>query len=183
VVTLDAATGEVLWQTEEGVFGTVLALSEQHDVLLMSYQPTNEFMLNSEWGRRMAAFRATSGERLWDVEAKYWSRPVLNDRTVYAEPGAWDLLTGRRLAFELKRWHGCGILAGSKNLLVFRSATLGYVDLTSNQGVQNYGGIRPGCWINAIPACGLVLMADGASWCRCSYLHQATIALQPRKPP
>ena len=179
VVTLDAATGKTLWQAEEDVFGTVLALSEQHDVLLMSYQPTNEFKLNSDPGGRMAAFRATRGERIWNIEADYISRPILNDRTIYAEPGAWDLLTGRPLAFELKRWHGCGILAGSRNLLVFRSATLGYVDLTSDQGIQNYGGIRPGCWVNAIPAGGLVLMADGASWCRCSYLHQATIALQP----
>jgi hypothetical protein len=44
---------------------------------------------------------------------------------------------------------------------------------------ENYGGIRPGCWVNAIPAGGLLLMADAASWCTCSYLNQATIALQP----
>jgi len=65
-------------------------------------------------------------------------------------------------------------------MLVFRSATLGYVDLTGGSGyIENYGGIRPGCWINAIPAGGLILMADAASWCTCSYLNQATCALQP----
>ena len=66
-------------------------------------------------------------------------------------------------------------------MLVFRSATLGYVDLEGPARTENYGGIRPGCWVNAIPAGGLVLMADAASSCTCSYLNQATIALCPRE--
>jgi hypothetical protein len=45
--------------------------------------------------------------------------------------------------------------------------------------LENYGGIRPGCWINAIPAGGLVLVPDASSGCRCSYLNQAWIALSP----
>ena len=43
----------------------------------------------------------------------------------------------------------------------------------------NFGGIRPGCWINVIPAGGLVLMPDSTTGCKCSYLNTATIALQP----
>jgi hypothetical protein len=66
---------------------------------------------------------------------------------------------------------------------VYRSATLGYWDLEGSQQTENYGGIRPGCWVNAIPAGGLVLLADAASWCTCSYLNQATIALQPLATP
>ena len=62
---------------------------------------------------------------------------------------------------------------------MFRSATLGYVDLTENRGTQNYGGIRPGCWNNALPAGGLVLMPDATDRCTCSYLIKASIALQP----
>ena len=127
----------------------------------------------------MAGIRAGDGMRLWDVRAQYESRPILNDRTVYAQPGAWDLLSGKQLPFTFTRSYGCGIPVGSKNLLVFRSATLGYVDLTGARRTENYGGIRPGCWINAIPAGGLLLMADAASWCTCSYLNQATVALQP----
>jgi hypothetical protein len=167
-----------LWEVKDDVFGTLLALSEKHGVLLMSYQPSN-FQLDSERGSRMAGFRASDGKRLWDVKAEYHARPVLNDRSIYAEPGRWDLLTGERLPFQLSRSYGCGILAGSKRLLVFRSATLGYFDLEGSRRTESYGGIRPGCWINAIPAGGLVLLADAASWCTCSYLNQATIALAP----
>jgi outer membrane protein assembly factor BamB len=180
LVCLDSQTGKLLWETNKDVFGTLLALSEKHDVLVMSYQPTS-FRLASELGGRIAAFRASGGSRLWDQEAKYRSRPVLVDRAVYAEPGKWDLLTGERLPFDFSRSYGCGILAGSARMLVYRSATLGYYDLEDSRKTENYGGIRPGCWINAIPAGGLVLLADAASWCTCSYLNQATIALAPSR--
>jgi len=145
----------------------------------MAYQDTR-FKLDSEVGGRLAAFRATSGRRLWDIKIRYRSRPVVNGRTIYIEPWAVDLLSGRKLeGFNLRRSYGCGPLAGSCNLLLFRSATLGYVDLRRGSRLENYGGIRPGCWINAIPAGGLVLMPDASARCVCSYLNSASIALIP----
>jgi len=177
LLALDAQSGRPVWQAE-GAFGTLLSLSTNHDVLVMGYQ-SSRFQLDSEQGGRLAAFRASDGKPLWDVTGKYLSRPILNDRTIYAEPRAWDLTTGRELPFKLTRSYGCGILAASERMLVFRSGTLGYVDLAAAGRTENYGGIRPGCWVNAIPAGGLVLLADAASWCTCSYLNQATIALQP----
>ena len=48
--------------------------------------------------------------------------------------------------------------------------------------MQNFGGIRPGCWINVVPAGGLVLMPDATDLCTCSYLIKASIALQPWSP-
>ncbi len=180
LLALDAETGKILWTNDDEIFGTMLAFSTEYKVLLMSYQPVHQASRLSEWGHRMAGIRPTDGSRLWDVRTAYESRPILNGRTVYAQSGAWDLLGGKQLPFTFTRSYGCGIPVGSKHLLVFRSATLGYRDLTSVTGsTENYGGIRPGCWINAIPAGGLVLMADAASWCTCSYLNQATCALQP----
>lgn len=178
LTSLDARTGEVVWSAPGGVLGTVLALSEEHDVLLMSYQYTS-FRLASELGGRLSAFRASDGSPLWDVPAAYTSRPLINGRTVYAQPGAWDLLTGARSAFSLTRSYGCGTIAGSRNLLAYRSATLGYWDLTKDIGTENYGGIRPGCWINALPVGGLLLLPEASNRCVCSYLIKATCALQP----
>ncbi len=178
LVALNAADGHVAWRATDDIYGTVLALSEEHDVLVMAYQPTR-FKLASERGGRMAAFRASDGKRLWDIQAKYGSRLVLNGRTIYAEPGAWDLLTGKQEAFRFKRSYGCGTISGSRHLLLFRSATLGYVDLTHGNATENYGAVRPGCWINAIAAGGLVLMPDATDRCTCSYLIKASVALQP----
>ena len=89
------------------------------------------------------------------------------------------MLTGEPVAFEFSRSYGCGILAGCQNVLLFRSATLGYYDLSGACETVDYGGIRPGCWINAIPAGGLVLMPDATAGCECSYLNKAWIALEP----
>ena len=114
---------------------------------------------------------------------RYNSRPIINGTAIYAEPGKWNLLTGQTLPFTFSRSHGCGIFAACERLLVYRSATLAYRDLAGSGGTENYGGIRPGCWVNAIPAGGLVLMAEAASWCTCSYLNQAMIALEPAAPP
>lgn len=177
LLALDAATGKVVWQSDGDMDGTLLALSVKHDVLLMGYQPT-AFRLPSEKGGRLTGFQASAGKLLWDKKATYNTRPLINDRTIYAQGGAWDLKTGEAQPFSFKRSYGCGQLAGSEHLMVFRSATLGYFDLTSSAGVENYGGIRPGCWINAIPAGGIVLVPDASSGCQCSYLNQAWIALQ-----
>lgn len=180
LLALDQDTGTVVWQTDQDVFGTMLAVDTAHDLLLMSYQPAHQATRRSELGSRMAAFRASDGTRVWDVAADYESHPIINGETIYAEPGAWDLLTGKRLPGTFTRSYGCGIPIASRHLLLFRSATLGYCNLPDIETVENYGGIRPGCWIPVIPAGGLVLMPDAASWCTCSYLNQATCALKPR---
>ena len=70
-------------------------------------------------------------------------------------------------------------MTGSTHLLLYRSGTLGYTNLSSGAATQNYGPVRPGCWVNAIVAGGLVLMPDATDRCTCSYLMKASIALAP----
>ena len=89
--------------------------------------------------------------------------------------------TGKPMPFELNRSYGCGQISASANLLLFRSGTLGYLDMSRKAGTENYGGIRTSCWINAIPAGGLVLVPDGSTKCRCSYQMQAWFALRERE--
>jgi len=179
LLALDAGTGKTLWQSEDNIYGTMLALSVPHSVLLMSYQSTR-FKLPSEQGKWLTGFHAAKGDRLWETTGSYTTRPVLIDRTIYAQGGAWDVLDGTSRPFAFKRSYGCGQIAASKSLMVFRSATLSFFDLDENKNVEDYGGIRPGCWINSIPAGGVVLVPDASSGCQCSYLNQAWIALQAR---
>lgn len=145
---------------------------------MMGGQPTR-FALESEQSGSLATFAVETGEERWRQQAKYDSRPMINDRTIYSQGGAWDLLTGYPLPFEFKRSYGCGVLAGARNTMVFRSATLGYFDFERQGKVENFGGVRPGCWINAIPAGGLVLVPDASAGCVCSYLNQSWFALEP----
>ena len=179
LVAIDAASGKVLWENDKDIYGTSLAVSSKHATLLMSYQPTR-FRLASEVGARMAAFGTADGKRRWDLKLNYQSRPLINGYTVYAQGGAWDLISGAPRPFPFKRSYGCGVLAGSKDMMVFRSATLGYFNLGDKEGTKNFGGVRPGCWINIIPAGGIVLVPDATSGCGCSYLNKAWFALEPQ---
>jgi outer membrane protein assembly factor BamB len=180
LIALESATGKPLWKLPDA-FGTVLAYSAAHDALTMSYQSTR-FKLPSEVGGKLAVYRGKTGEKLWEKAATYVTRPVINDRIMYAQGGAWDLLTGEPQPFTLNRSYGCGQLAGSRNMLLFRSATLGYLDLNRGSGVENYGGIRPGCWINALPVGGLVLVPDASAGCVCSYQNRSWMALSGDEP-
>ncbi|MFQ5733544.1 MAG: PQQ-binding-like beta-propeller repeat protein [Planctomycetaceae bacterium] len=177
LISLDAKTGKRKWDNKKDIFGTVLAFNKEFDMLMMCYQSTR-FKIPSEVGGRMAVFRGTEGYRVWDKKVRYITRPLINGRTIMAQGGAWDLLTGDDKPFTLKRSYGCGQISASKNLLLFRSATLGYLDLSKTSGTQSFGGMRPGCWINSLPAGGLVFVPDASAGCRCSYQNRAWVALQ-----
>ena len=182
LMALDARSGKILWETGDDIFGTQLAVSAERGVLLMFYQAVKHkfFKLPSEIGGRMAAFDTENGTRMWDQAADYRTRPIINEETIYAEGGAWALETGSPLTWEFQRSYGCGQISAGRHLLLFRSATLGYFDLERDAEVENFGGVRAGCWINAIPAGGLVLAPDAAVKCACSYQTNAWLALQPR---
>jgi outer membrane protein assembly factor BamB len=182
LIALDARTGTVLWKNDQDIWGTQLAVSSEHGKLLMTYQAVkhNFFKLPSEVGGRLAAFSNKTGKRIWDREAVYKTRPIINGNTLYAEGGAWNLETGEQVPWDFRRSYGCGQMAGSRHLMLFRSATLGYLDLSRDAGTENFGGMRPSCWFNAIPAGGLVLVPDGSAKCACSYQMQAWLALQTR---
>ena len=175
---LDAESGKVIWKSDENIWGTVLALSTDHDALVMAYQP-GSFRLPTELGDQIEVYRASTGKKLWAATGlKYKTRPMIIDSKLYVQGGAWDLVSGIEQPFDFTRSYGCGQLTGSPNLLLFRSGTLGYYDLTGSYELSSYGGIRPGCWINAIPVGGLVLMPDATARCSCSYLNRSWIALQ-----
>jgi outer membrane protein assembly factor BamB len=177
LLALDARSGKPVWNTSTDVYGTMLIYSAAHDLLLSCYQATR-FKLPSEAGERMAVYRASTGELVWDREVKYQTRPLLNDRTIIAYPSAADLFSGESRPLDFVKSYGCGQIAGSKNLLLFRSATFGYYDLTRRSGTENFGGIRPGCWLNVLPVGGIVLSPDATTGCKCSYQNRAWMALE-----
>ena len=181
LIALNASSGAEIWRNDKEIFGTQLAVSEAHSTLLMNYEAVrhNFFALPSETGGRLAGFDLETGKVRWDKKAEYQTRPLINDYTIYAQGGGWNLITGESVPFELERSYGCGQISASTHLMLFRSATLGFRDLSSDKGTENWGGIRPSCWINAIPANGLVLVPDGSSKCVCSYQMRTWFALQP----
>ena len=88
-------------------------------------------------------------------------------------------LTGAASELTYRRAHGCSTVISSATMDFFRSGTLGYYDLTDGSGLRNFPGIRPGCGMTMVPALGLLISADGAGGCTCSYNFQTSLALVP----
>jgi len=177
LVALDAATGRVVWQTEEGIAG--------HSELRLA-----RGILLATGGDGMSGYAASSGAPLYRRRVSMRRPPVLVGDTIFAEPAAYDLATGQpklrenpftgeKTAWNFLRSYGCGTISGAANVLMFRSGTLGIYDLVGDTGIHNLGAIRAGCYVNAIAAGGLLLMPPADAGCTCSYCYQTTVALAP----
>ncbi len=140
------------------------------------------------------AFDAGTGKPRWQASHKtglavrgghgeYNRHPTIVGGTVYTWPYAYDLETGRRLGkwpFRESR-HGCGGVTASARCLFMRDGNPVMADLSGKGTPVRLTRItRPGCWINIIPAGGLVLIPESSAGCTCGYSIQTSIALAPR---
>jgi outer membrane protein assembly factor BamB len=139
------------------------------------------------------AFDAGTGQIHWQVShdsglpsdgghGEYNRHPTIIDDMVYTWPYAYNLKTGRRK----KEWkfdrhgHGCGAVSASAQCLFWRGHNPWMYDLGPEGGPSRLNKVtRPGCWINIIPAGGLVLIPEASSGCTCGYPLQTSIAFAP----
>ncbi len=206
VVALDADTGRRLWQrpqylsdcVEGGGYAAELTVMYADDVLLLCGQPWNghfwkQFNAGKFNRRSLIALNAADGRLKWSGHKGYRSRPLIVDGRVIAEPWGCDLqtgedltrthpLTGRTSKWQMSRpGHHCGNIAAAPSALFFRSGVAAYYDLEGDYGTAHFGAQRPGCWINCIPANGLVMMPEASSGCVCAFSIMCTTVFQPRK--
>jgi len=195
---LDARTGEPLWKTNEGIFGTWLGYSVEHNVLLQAGSRSGD-RARDEAGKGMVAYRGSDGKVLWRTDDSYKGPPILYHNWVITQTGGgsgsapaeakvFDLLTGKYVMREHSmtgqtipwtwvRFKGCNTAIASENLLTFRSASGAFVDLTKGQGTASIGGFKSGCTSNLIIANGVLNAPDYTRTCTCSYQNQASLAL------
>ena len=114
--------------------------------------------------------------------------PIIVNKTIVAPPRGFDLASGE----EKRRVHplsgetilpfgmgngGCGTYSACPAVMFMRSGSLGMYDLRADTGMHWLGQVRPSCWINTLPAGGIVMMPEGASSCTCAYSFQTSLAL------
>jgi len=196
VVALDAASGKKLWEKAvdfTGCCGDAMGSAHQSDVLLFFGCVGNHdawrFQEDQLAYRRIVAMSASTGEILWSRPVNYRTRPVVMGDKIIIEPRACELrtgkiqtrvdpITGQQVPWEfLRPGHTCAITSAAPNALFYRSSCVAFYDLARDGGVALFGGIRPGCWINMIPANGLVLVPEASVGCTCSYPLRGSFAL------
>ncbi len=206
VVCLDAKTGEKRWSravdvtdcSEIGIGGGKLTVMVHDGTILLCGANANghywkQFLAGEFSRRRLVALSAADGYQLWAKDANYRHRPIIVGNRVLAEPWAFRLdsgqeiqrdhpLTGAKAPWSMIRpGHHCGMISASSNMLLFRSGYTGFYDLETDDGTRHFAGHRLGCWINAIPAAGLVLIPEASAGCVCLFSIASTVALQPRQ--
>lgn len=199
VVCLDAGTGNLRWKRPLDVTacGAANLALMYHDGVLVTFgvyldgHYWKQFFAGDFAGRRVIAMSADDGEVLWSKPVGFRVRPLVIGDTLHAEPWAYDLRTGEPktrihpVTGRTDRWqfarpgHHCGCPCASPNGLFFRSYCLGYYDLARDAGTMHFAGQRPGCWINFIPAAGLLLVPEASSGCMCPFPNMCTVVFQP----
>eukprot|EP00913_Durusdinium_trenchii_P023354 g21932.t1 len=204
-VAINARTGKKEWSkavdvtdcSEIGIGGGQLTLMFQNNVLVLCGANANghywrQFIAGDFSRRRLVALAAEDGKKMWSKDANYRHRPIVIEDQIIAEPWSFDLYTGTQktrphpLTGEDVPWsiirpgHHCGMLTGSPNMLMFRSGYTGFYDLKEDAGTRHFAGHRLGCWINAIPANGLVMIPEASAGCVCLFSIASTITLEPR---
>lgn len=200
VVALDAATGVKKWERAvdlTGCGGDRMGLSYKNGVICFfgcfSNHDRELFKSGKLAWRRVTVLSAKDGSDLWSKPLNYLRRPVVVNDSILIEPRACNLyngavktrlhpLTGEESTWEYVRpGHCCSATSACPSMFFLRGYFLWYYDLERDQGMLPFGGIRPGCWINTIPANGLVLFPEADTACTCSYPIRATVALVPKK--
>ena len=113
------------------------------------------------------------------AKIKGWS---IVGNTLYCEPFAFDLTDGS--AVEQWSWNprhrsGCGTISASATTFFFRDSNPSMFDLGSGEYSKVTTCSRPGCWINMIPAGGLLLVPEASSGCTCNLAIQSSMAFLP----
>ena len=204
-VAIDRQTGEKVWQQAVNVTDTTnvsagggsltLMYADGHVVLCGANANGHywkQFLSGEFEKRKLQVLDAESGSKLWSKNANYMNRPAVIGHEIFAEPWAFDLHSGKPktrphpLTDEESEWrfsrpgHHCGVITATPNTMFFRSGFIGYYDLYNDSGTRHFAGQRLGCWVNAIPGNGLVMIPEASAGCVCQFSIASTVVMEPK---
>lgn len=191
LVAFDLASGNETWSSINDVFGTWLAYSEEHDILVEAGRQARDSLLDEPKGMR--AYQGTNGRALWHNADFAGPTMLRSDHVLFGanntgkmcalQTGAVikrpDPVTGEMVEWTWARHYGCNTPMASEHLITFRSGAAGFYDLCNAGGTGNLGGFRSGCTNNLVVAGGLLVVPDYTRTCTCSYQNQCSVALIP----
>lgn len=198
LVALDVRSGKKRWERPVTLpYQHIMFLNGADGTLLLS----GSFNRGDQVWYGLFTFDMSSGNDLWNTEframnprgtefanidgshGEQWQHPVITNGTLYTRPFAYDLSTGVKKDYVAYRGGGgCGGLTGSAYYLYGRGSNprMYPTETAQTEGIPLTLVSRPGCWLNIIPAGGLVLIPESSSGCTCAFPLQTSIALAPK---
>ncbi len=172
-------------------YAVLIDLPFQH-VAYLSYSD-NKLVAVGTWsdpGYRyeQRAYNPSNGSLLWSSDyykggsggshGEQDQHPCFVGGTLYSRYYKVNMSDGTTSAFGMSRGN-CGTQSGCPTHLFGRNGNPQMYTLGSTGGSTVVSEIRPGCWINMIPAGGMLLIPESASGCECSYTIQSSLAFVP----
>ena len=202
-VCLDSSTGEVIWEKPgpKPVFltekvGFVQAAygiaTSQGYLAVLSEGTVNTSGAYQKKGNFRCASYDQDGTQKWSTESPWGAdhhgthitHPVVTEDRLYFAPHIHDLKTGQPLGASYGPRRGCSTVVATKNALMFRILGEGNSPLglwnKETGSVSRFMRIRPSCWLNTIPAQGMLLIPEGGAGCSCGGWMETSIGLRPR---
>jgi hypothetical protein len=205
VTALDVVSGEPQWSVPvpsaiREITSSVFTCVDDNRLII-----TGALERNRDTLYKVACLDSASGEVLWQsghfkgrpgafTHGEQVHHPVVMNSRIIAEPVIYDIQDGNKV-YDASRnpWslnrpgHSCGTLTAAGNTLFFRAGNPTAMDLSRNlqesgAGIIKLAPTRPGCWINMIPACGLLLVPEASSGCVCHFSLQTSMAFRPGEP-
>ncbi len=194
LVAVDAETGKTAWRTAVDLTAIqhhLYLLHAQGCLFAVGTRNQKAGSKNYVWYDAYA-FDSQDGSLLWtQTQSQHQEangdhgeqdhHPAIVGDTLFVEPYAYDLLTGKpRERWKMAReGHGCGSISAAASVCFFRAGNPTMCDLATGVKKKVTQVSRPGCWINMIPAGGLLLIPEASSGCTCNYSIQASMAFAP----
>ncbi len=197
LVVLDSKTGMLQYRRD-------LDLAKLQHAIFLSYTNGKVIIVGSrnelaEGGTRNSvhydtlALAADNGEVIWKVSqnnrqdangghGEQDHHPMIVRDVIYVEPQAYDINSGKPTPnWKFKRGgHGCGTLSASADTIFFRAGNPTMCDLATGKISKVTTTTRPGCWINIIPAGGMLLIPEASSGCSCNFSVQTSLSFMPK---
>jgi outer membrane protein assembly factor BamB len=166
--------------------GEKLEYKQRTPVFFLGYKNETIVITRSPGEFQLTTIDASTGKHRWE-ERHVWEQshhgghrrhPVIMDDVVYQQPHAYDLRTGK------KKWStdcfggNCGTLSACNSMMFSRLSSFPrLIDLRDGASTENLVEVtRPVCWINIIPAGGMILVPEAGSGCSCTYPMHASMA-------
>ncbi len=197
IVALDLRTGQPVWQTPVDLaqLEHMVFMSHAEETLLIT--GTRNVKIEGSDKPRVRydlwAFDAGGGKPLWNstqtpvpdhiLEGPHGEQvqhSAIVGGVVYNTGFACDLRTGEpHGGWKWQKSDKCGTLSASASCIFSRFVTPRMFSIQSGEYLPLTSVTRPGCWINILPAGGLVLIPEASAGCTCYYPIQTSIALAP----
>ena len=196
LVALDLASGKPLWSQS-------VALKQLEHIIYLSYAQETLLITGSknvlvDKTRRvrydLSAFDAAAGKLLWQntqtpvpdhilqgPHGEQVQHSAIVGDVIYNTGFACRLQSGESVdGWKWSKSNYCGTLSTSALCAFSRFGNARMFDLKTGQYSNLTTVVRPGCWINVIPAGGLVMIPEASAGCICGYPIQTSIALLPQ---